>query len=232
MGVDLGLQDIITIDGPAGAGKSTLARALALRLDWTYLDTGALYRAVGLAVWEAGLDPTDADALAGLTRELNLTVAPGPQATRVYLGDREVTGIIREPHIAAAASKVSAHAVVREALLATQRRIGEGGRIVAEGRDMGTVVFPLARVKFFLVAEARIRARRRHAELVAMGKDLSLAQVEAQMAERDAQDASRALAPLKAAEDAEILDSTDVGIDQMLDRMEVLARKKMALAGK
>jgi len=141
-------EKIITIDGPAGAGKSTMARGLANHLRWTYLDTGAMYRAVALA----GKDVSDEPGLTEVLTELDLRVKPGLSTTRIFLGELEVTAEIREPRISGLASAVSAQAIVRRAMVDLQRKIGETGRVVAEGRDMGTVVFPGAGVKFFLEA--------------------------------------------------------------------------------
>ncbi|MDY6852624.1 MAG: (d)CMP kinase, partial [Thermodesulfobacteriota bacterium] len=168
---------IITIDGPAGAGKSTVARALANRLGWTYLDTGAMYRAVGLAAFEDGADVSDEKAMTRLMAGLDLKVAASPETTRVYLAGREVTSEIRQPHISGLASAASALGVVRRAMVDLQRRLGAAGEIVAEGRDMGTVVFPRAEIKFFIDASLEERARRRFEELQASDKALSLVQV-------------------------------------------------------
>ena len=212
-------REIITIDGPAGAGKSTLARTLSDRLGWTLLDTGAMYRAVGLAVMEAGVDVNDEHAVTDVMDGLELTVSQGENNTRVFLSGREVTDFIRVPRISTLASTASSYAVVREAMVVLQRKIGLEGKIVAEGRDMGTVVFPKARIKFFLDADPKIRAGRRYEELIAKGHSVDLADVEKDMIQRDKNDASRALAPLRPAEDAIRIDSTRLTIKGVLDRM-------------
>ena len=219
-------QRIITIDGPAGAGKTTIARRLAERLEWTYLDTGAMYRAVGLAVREAGLDPDDAPALAALMDRLEIVVSPDRDGNRVLLNDRDVTGEIRTPEVSRLASRASAHGAVRERLMEMQRAFGARGGLVAEGRDMGTVVFPGAGVKIFLQASMAERARRRALELREAGLPGDDAEVARDMARRDAGDASRSLAPLRPADDAVILDSTRLTVEEVLDGILGAAREK------
>jgi len=215
---------IVAIDGPAGSGKSTTARRVADRLGWLYLDTGAMYRAVGLAFRERSLPFTEA-AAASLVPGLDVRLQPGPDGTRVALDGDDVTARIRTPEAAADASRVSALAPVREAMVALQRRVAldqpvDGG-VVVEGRDIGTVVFPEADVKFFLVADLDARARRRLADF-AGGPDAASAaldEVRADLAERDRRDESRTLSPLKAAPDAVTLDTTALTIDQQVERV-------------
>ncbi len=220
-------QLIITIDGPAGAGKSTLARALAAHLGWTYLDTGAMYRAVGLAAYEAGVDVSDQEALSQVVSSLELDIAPGPEATRVFLNGREVTTAIREPHISSLASRASAWDFVRRAMVSLQQRLGSNGRIVAEGRDMGTVVFPEAGLKFFLDAKPEERAGRRYKELIEMGRDVRLEDVAEDMAQRDLADSTRDLAPLRPADSAVIIDTTGQPPDEVLSRLIEVAEEKI-----
>jgi cytidylate kinase len=197
---------VVAIDGPAGAGKSTLARALADALGFTYLDSGAMYRCVGLLALETGRPP--AEAAAALDVELG---------ERVLLGGRDVTEAIRAPEVSEAASRVAAEPVVREAVVARQRELVARGDWVAEGRDIGTVVAPDAAVKVFLTADPRERARRRAAEL---GADV--ATVLAEQAIRDERDATRAHSPLEAAPDATVLDTTALTLEQVVDRVRAL----------
>jgi cytidylate kinase len=190
---------IIAIDGPAGAGKSTIARSLAQRLGFTYIDTGAMYRSVALWALRLNLDLDDMLRLEQLSREARIEFAAG----RVLLNGEDVTEAIREPHVSDAASRVAACPGVRRAMREEQRRIGETGPAVMEGRDIGTVVFPDARVKIFLDATADERARRRASELGA-----SVEQVAQDMAGRDRRDRTRAEAPLTQAPDADYIDSS------------------------
>jgi cytidylate kinase len=215
---------IITIDGPAGAGKSTAARGLARRLDFEYLDTGAMFRAVGLAATRRGLSPDDPAALSGLLADLRLEMPPG----RVLLDGEDVTTAIRSAEAAAAASRVAVLAAVRRALAVQQQIIARGRDMVCEGRDQGTAVFPDAAVKFFLVADPHERARRRHRDLVARGERLTFEQVLAAQEERDRRDAGRDIAPLRPAADALIIDTTHLTPDELLDRLEREARARHA----
>ena len=213
---------IIAIDGPAGSGKSTTARRVADRLGWLYLDTGAMYRAVGLAFRERGLPFTD-DAAAALLPGLDVRLDPGPDGLRVALNGDDVTDRIRTPEAAGDASQASKLAPVRDAMVALQRRVARdheaSGGVVLEGRDIGTVVFPDADVKFFLVADLDARARRRLDQSGPGAEAQSFETIRADMAARDRRDESRALAPLRAAPDAETLDTTDLTIDQQVARV-------------
>lgn len=211
---------IVTIDGPAGAGKTSVSKLLALKLGYRYMDTGALYRAVAVAAVEAGVPSDDDAALADLCRRITLDLQDGEQGLRVFLNQKDITDQIRTPEISMMASAVSARPVVRAFLLDTQRDLGAQGGIVAEGRDMGTVVFPQAEAKFFLEADSGIRARRRYEELkVRSATPPALATVEKEMALRDHNDATRALAPLQAAADAIVIDSTHLTPDEVVSRM-------------
>ncbi|QDU18893.1 (d)CMP kinase [Urbifossiella limnaea] len=205
---------IVTIDGPAGSGKSTAARGLAARLGFDYLDTGAMFRAVGLALRDAA----DADAVLAAVR---LEMPPG----RVLLDGRDVTADIRTPAAAQAASRVATVPAVRQFLAAEQRRIAAGRDMVCEGRDQGTAVFPDAACKFYLVADPLARAERRHRELVAKGEAVVLADVLAQQQERDARDAGRAAAPMRPAADAVVIDTTGLSPDDVLARLEEVVRR-------
>jgi CMP/dCMP kinase len=208
-------EPVITIDGPAGAGKTTAARALARRLGYRLLDTGAMYRAVAVSVAAAGISPDDP---AGLRRHLErLAIDLG--GDRIFVNGRDVTGEIRDEAVGTLTSALSALAAVRGALVPVQRRLAAGGGVVLEGRDTGTIICPEAEVKFYLDASLDTRARRRHAELVARGAPIALEAVRAEMAARDVQDMTRALAPLAKAPDAIELDTTALSAEEVVDRM-------------
>lgn len=223
-------RPIVAIDGPAGAGKSTVARRLADALGYVLVDTGAMYRSVALAAKRAKVDWNDGPALGelarGLVAERALVFERDPSlGVRVKLGGEDVSDAIRTPEMAQGASLVSAHQEVRSALLELQRQAGRGGGVVLEGRDIGTVVFPDAEAKFFLTASAETRARRRHADLVAKGNAPSFEQTLEDVKRRDAQDESRAIAPLKKAEDAILVDSTELTIDETVAKMLEVVQK-------
>ncbi|MFH1060861.1 MAG: (d)CMP kinase [Pseudomonadota bacterium] len=217
---------IVTIDGPAGAGKSAVSRRLAAALGFAFLDTGALYRALALAALNAGRAGDDEAALAGWLPGVDITVRLEGGRFLVLLDGRDVEPLIRDESVAGAASRLSALAPVRARLLGLQRAAGEQGDLVAEGRDMGSVVFPAAQAKFFLTASAEERARRRLAQLAGSRPDLTLAAVLADLAERDERDARRSLSPLKPAADAVMVDTTPLSEDAVIAR---LARRVRAL---
>jgi cytidylate kinase len=220
---------VVAIDGPSGAGKSTVARAVAKRLGFLYLDTGALYRAVGLKASQAGVDPHDDGAMARLCEALDLAVRAGVDgATRVLLDGRDVTDALRTEAVSALASAVSALPSVRARLLGLQRDAGARGGIVMDGRDVGTVVFPDAKVKVFLDADPEERARRRQAELAARGGAEDTAATLKAVAERDAADRGRALAPLVQAPDAVRIDTTEMTLDEVITRVCDLVRAASA----
>ena len=211
---------IITIDGPAGAGKTTVSKQLASHLGYRYLDTGALYRGVAKAAQNACVAPDDDQALEDLCASITLEFVETSEGQRLMLDHRDITDDIRTPQISMLASAVSARSVVRKFLLDTQRRIGLKKNIVVEGRDMGTVVFPDADVKFFLDAAVHTRARRRYLELQendATSSDLE--SVERDMMRRDNNDANRTIAPLRAAADAIVIDSTKLNVEQVIQIM-------------
>lgn len=217
---------IIAVDGPAGAGKSSSSRLLAERLGYRYIDTGALYRAVGLLAWEQGVSPEDADGLAALCNSLRLRFVPGAEGIRLLSGERDVTSDIRKPEVSQMASKVSAHPLVRQRLLALQRDLGKEGGVVMEGRDIGTVVFPDADVKFYLDASAEERGRRRYAELQQQGTSANLAMTVQEIAERDRRDSGREHAPLRQAPDAVVIDTTTLSLAEVVLTMTDYVRNR------
>ena len=208
---------VIAIDGPAGAGKSTVARGVAAALDFTYLDSGAMYRGVALAGLDSGADLDDPGVMAEIARSLAIGFADGS----VHLDGRDVSEAIRAPEVSAAASRVSVHPQVREAMVARQRRLIEAGRYVAEGRDIGTVVSPGAPLKVFLTASAEERARRRAGET---GEDPDA--VLAAQSERDARDRERDHGALRPADDAVEIDTTELSLDDVVARVVELARER------
>ncbi len=210
---------VIAIDGPSGAGKSTTARLLAERLGYIYIDTGAMYRAIGWKAKQEGIDPADEESLAGLCGRTEVTIKKDNNDPRFYVDGQDVSNKIRTPEMGMMASAVSKSPSVRARLLTLQRDLGRNGGVVMDGRDIGTVVFPDADVKFFLDASAEERGRRRYQELRAKGMDVDPAQITQEIRERDRQDSMRSLAPLRKADDALLIDSTDMGISQVLERM-------------
>ena len=217
---------MVAIDGPAGAGKSTTARQLASRLSYSFLDTGALYRAVALCARQRGVDWSDGPALAALAISLKMRFEGSGAAARVLVDEQDVTAGIRAPEISEGASRVSAFPEVRGALLELQRSIGAHGRIVAEGRDTGTVVFPVAPAKFFLTAPAQVRAERRTRELRAAGREVDPVEVLRDMELRDARDRSRTVSPLRKADDALEIDTAGLSAGEVVDLMEKVVRSR------
>jgi len=210
---------VIAIDGPSGAGKSTIARLLARHLGYTYIDTGAMYRAIGWQARQQGIDPADEPALARLCDRTEVTIMHDSNRQRVLVNGVDVTGEIRTPDMGMMASAVSKSPAVRMRLLALQRRLGAQGGVVMDGRDIGTVVFPDADIKFYLDASAEERGRRRWQELSEKGMKVDRAVITEEIRARDLQDSSREIAPLKRAPDARYLDSSDMTIDEVLREM-------------
>jgi cytidylate kinase len=219
---------VVTIDGPAGAGKSTVARRLARALGYRLLDTGAIYRAVALVAKRTGVAWNDGPALAAIARALDIQFSFVGDVNHVTVGGEDVSAAIRTPEVSQGSSQVSAHPEVRAALLDLQRRLGAGGGVVVEGRDTGTVVFPAAEAKFFLTASDEERAQRRLAELSAAGVAAELESTLRDLRERDQRDASRDVAPMKAADDASLVDTSGLGLDEVVAQLLAAVRERTA----
>lgn len=216
---------IVAVDGPSGTGKSTTCRALAKRLDARYVDTGAMYRVATLAVLRAGIDPADSTAVVAATRDLPLGISDDPDSTEVLLAGEDVSGEIRGAAVTQAVSAVSAIPAVRENLVALQRDLARRAhRAIVEGRDIGTAVLVDAPVKAYLTASAEVRAKRRFDQDMAAGRDSDFATVLADVKRRDEADSSRATSPLRPAGDAEIIDTSDMSIEAVLDHLVGLVR--------
>jgi CMP/dCMP kinase len=219
---------IIAIDGPSGAGKSTLAKRLARDLGYTYLDTGAMYRALALKILRQGLDLGDATKLARLVEATDVDLVHREGNLQVLLDGVDVSALIRTPEVSQMASKASAFSVVRKRMLDLQRALGQRGNVVAEGRDIGTVIFPQAEVKIYLDASVQERARRRYEELRAAGRDVTVEETIRELKERDKRDSERDVAPLRKAEDALAIDSSGLTAEAVLERvMRVIKQKSL-----
>jgi len=219
------VNEIITIDGPAGSGKSTISRALAKKINFLYLDTGAMYRAVALAAKRKGLTPDQGGRLGDLIRSMDLYFKTDEDPPKLFLAKEDISLAIRSPEMDMLASRVSAVKEVREGMSRLQRKMARGLKVVAEGRDMGTLVFPDAEHKFFLTAVPRVRAERRYRERVGRGESVSKEVVESELRKRDKNDQTRSLAPLKPAEDARIIDSTQLTPEQVVK--EIMGHLKL-----
>ena len=218
----------IAIDGPSGAGKSTLAKSVSKTLGYLYVDTGAIYRTIGYAAFSKGVDPKDGEAAAALLPELEIGLHYGEDGLQhMTLNGADVTDQIRLPEISLYASAVSAHPAVRAHLLEMQRKLARENNVVMDGRDIGTVVLPDATVKIFLTATPEARATRRWKEYQAKGIDTPYEEVLADVKQRDYQDTHRAAAPLKQAEDAVLLDTSELDFEQSLDAMKQIIAKKI-----
>ena len=217
---------IVAVDGPSGTGKSTTCRRLARELDAKYIDTGAMYRVATLAVLRAGVDPADAEAVIDATRELPLSVSDDPDSTEVLLGGEDVSGIIRGPEVTRNVSAVSAIPQVRENLVALQRKLAaDAHRAIVEGRDIGTVVLVDAPVKAFMTASAEVRAKRRYDQDIAAGREADFETVLADVQRRDELDSTRATSPLVPAEDATIIDTSEMDRDDVLAALIALVER-------
>ena len=218
----------VAIDGPSGAGKSTLARAVARRLGYLYIDTGAMYRTIGLFIWRAGINPQDGAAVAAELPNIRVELRHGDDGLqRMYLNGEDVTDQIRLPEVSRYASDVSAHPAVRDYLLEMQRQLAREHSVIMDGRDIGTVVLPEAAVKVFLTASAEARAQRRVRELEQRGTPQPYAQVLEEIRQRDYNDTHRAAAPLRQAEDAVVLDTTELNFQESEEALLCIIRKKL-----
>ena len=212
-------KSIIAIDGPSGAGKSTVAKALAQRLGYIYIDTGAMYRGVALRAKERGLSVEDEEELFHLASALHFAFSQKESGDRVLCDETDITEAIRSPEISLLASDISKIASVRKALVQKQREMGQEGGVVLEGRDIGTVVFPEADAKFYLDAQPQERARRRYEELVKKDRNIRFQETLDDVIRRDQNDMHRAVSPLRKADDAMVIDSTDLSIEEVVEQM-------------
>lgn len=212
----------IAIDGPSGAGKSTVAKAVAKRLGFIQVDTGAMYRSVGLYINRIGADPTDADAVTPQLKNINIDLGFTDEGQRIYLNGEDVSEKIRQNEISAYASKVSAIPAVRAFLLEMQRKVAREHNVVMDGRDIGTVILPDAELKIFQTASVRERAKRRYDELIAKGQSVDMEQIKKEIEERDYNDSHRAAAPLIPADDAVIIDNSNITIEENVEIIAAL----------
>ncbi len=222
-------HSVIAIDGPAGSGKSSTARLLAQRLGFTYLDTGAMYRSVTLAAMDKGIDLNDEAQVIDIAGKVKIEIVPGENEDRFFLDGKEVTLLIREPRIDAGVSLVSSYKGVREKMVELQRKFARKADIVAEGRDMGTVVFPDADLKIFLVADLQTRSIRRCRQLDGVGITTSIEEQTASLSSRDLFDSGRDHSPLKKADDAIEIDTTDMSLSGQVEKVYELACEKLGI---
>jgi cytidylate kinase len=234
VGVDVGMGEAIkrkkltiAIDGPSGAGKSTVARSLAKRLNYIYIDTGAMYRSVALRAKEKNISPEDELALNQLALSLHITFLTKGEQTHIFCEGEDITEVIRRPEISRLASAISRQKGVREALVRKQREIGKEGGVVLEGRDIGTVVFPDASIKFYLDAESDERVKRRYHEMVEKGIRVDYKQTEEELVQRDHHDMHRIHSPLKKADDALLIDSTHRSVEEVVEEMIGIIKERI-----
>lgn len=218
-------QISIAIDGPVGAGKSTIARMVAKKLNIIYVDTGAMYRTVGLYVLRKGLNPAEIDDVKSIIDEIELDVELTDKGQLIFLNGENVTDLIRTPEISMAASNVSAVPEVREKMVNIQRSLADSKSVVMDGRDIGTVVLPNAGTKIYLSADLDVRAERRYKELINKGQSVTFDEVKEDIIKRDRNDMSRATSPLKKADDAIELDTTSLNLDQVVERLIDIVQK-------
>ncbi len=210
---------IIAIDGPAGSGKSTVARLIASRLNFKYIETGSMYRAVAWKSQQAGIDPGDAERIAEVARNISLEFQPGTERQKVMVDGEDLTPVLKTETIGQLAAIVAANKAVREVMVAQQQDMGRNGNVVMDGRDIGTVVFPDADKKFFLVADQKERAQRRHEEIKAKSPEVTFEKIYEQLQQRDYEDENREVSPLVPAKDSIRLDTTQMNIDDVVAYM-------------
>ncbi|WP_456465899.1 (d)CMP kinase [Persephonella sp.] len=219
---------IIAIDGPAGSGKSTIAKMIARELGFTYIDTGAMYRAVALKIKRLGINPDDPEAVLEVLKNTEIDLRPSEEGIKIFLDGEDVSDRIRTEEIGKIASKIARHGKVREILVQMQRELGKRAKdAVIEGRDTGTVIFPDADIKFFLTASAEVRAERRYRELKEKGLNVNYDRILREVKERDRLDKTRKESPLKPAEDAVIIDTSDKDIDQVFRQLIDIIKKRV-----
>lgn len=223
------MLEVVTIDGPSGSGKSTVSKALSMKLNYSYLDTGAMYRAFALEVLDNGFE-NDKGKYVLLLQDFDIKFAYNSDGTqRIFCNGRDVTNLIRTPEVSMWASTISKEKEVREKMGYLQRKIGEAGKVVAEGRDMGTVVFKDAFVKFFLFASPEVRALRRYKELLERNINVKYEEVLEDIKKRDEQDSNRDIAPLRPADDAILIDSSELSVDEVVEKMYSVVMEKKRL---
>jgi len=210
---------IIAIDGPAGSGKSTVAQLIASRLNFKYIETGSMYRAVAWKAQQAGIDPEDAERISEVARNISIEFLPGTERQKVMVDGEDLTPLLKTEIIGRLAAIVAANPTVREIMVAQQQKMGRNGNVVMDGRDIGTVVFPEADKKFFMVADQKERAQRRHEEIKVKSPDVTFEKIYEQLKQRDFEDENRAVSPLVPAEDSIRLDTTKMNIEEVVNHM-------------
>jgi cytidylate kinase len=219
-------QLVIAIDGPAGAGKSTVAKAVAQILGYVYIDTGSMYRAIAWQALSKQVQPDDAEALTAVARTIKIELKNGSLGLRVFANNQDITAAIRTPQVTALVATVAEIPGVRLALLGLQRQLASTGGVVMDGRDIGTKILPTADVKIFLTATVEKRARRRHKEFLAKGYNINFAKLQQEIADRDKQDSERACSPLVQASDAVLLDTSDLTVEQAVQSILTICQQK------